>query len=118
MAVSKPCSSSGVGWGGGVPLGQRISRRRSDLSHHPAPPPDRYQGQASHITEVSELGDHHSDLAGDGRSSKPAVFLKQGNHISNSLGVGFDGLELVAELDEIALSLALSSASRSFSLSI
>ena len=26
VAVSKPCSSSGVGWGGGVPLGQRINR--------------------------------------------------------------------------------------------
>jgi hypothetical protein len=34
------------------------------------------------------------------------------------LDVGFAWVELVAELDEIALSLALSSASRSFSLSI
>ena len=49
-------------------------------------------------------------------SSKPAVLLQQGNHISDSLGVGFAGVELVAELDKIALSLALSSASRSFSL--
>ena len=49
-------------------------------------------------------------------SSKPAVFLQQGNHISDSPGVGFAWVELVAELDEIALSLALSSASRSFSL--
>jgi hypothetical protein len=40
-------------------------------------------------------------------SSKPGVFLQQGDHISDSLGVGFIGLELVAELDEIALSLAL-----------
>ena len=48
VAVSKPWSSSGVGWGASVPLGQRISRRRSDLNHHPAPPPDCFQGQASH----------------------------------------------------------------------
>jgi hypothetical protein len=35
---------------------------------------------------------------------KPAIFLQQGNHISDSLGAGFAELELVAELDEIALS--------------
>ena len=51
-------------------------------------------------------------------SSKSAVLLEQGDHISDSLGVGFAGLELVAELHEIALSLALSSDSRAFSLSI
>ena len=48
--------------------------------------------------------------------SKPAVLLQQGNHISDSLGIGLVGFELVAELHKIALSLALSSASRSFSL--
>ena len=51
-------------------------------------------------------------------SSKPPVFLQQGNHISDSLGIGLVWFELVAELHKIALSLALSSASRSFSLSI
>jgi hypothetical protein len=51
----------------------------------------------------------------DHPSSKPADFLQQGHHISNSLGVGFAGFELVAELDEIALGLALSSDSRAFS---
>ncbi len=70
------------------------------------------------IPEVGGLGGHHSDLAGDSRSSKPPVFLQQGNHISDSLGIGLVGFELVAELHKIALSLALSSASRSFSLSI
>jgi hypothetical protein len=53
---------------------------------------------------------------GRASSSKPAVFLQQGNQVSDSLDVGFAWVELVAELDEIALSLALSSASRSFSL--
>jgi len=48
-------------------------------------------------------------------SSKPAVLLQQGNHISDSLGIGLVGFELVAELHKIALSLALSSASRVFS---
>ena len=48
VTVSKPWSSSGVGWGASVPLGQRMSRRRGGLNHHPAPPPDCYQGQASH----------------------------------------------------------------------
>jgi len=48
VAVSKPWSSSGVGWGGGVPLGQRISRRwggwgrawpmRSAAAKRPEPP--------------------------------------------------------------------------------
>ena len=33
-------------------------------------------------------------------SSKPADFLQQGHHISDSLGVGFSGFELMAELDE------------------
>jgi hypothetical protein len=51
-------------------------------------------------------------------SSKPAVLLQKGDHISHSLGVGLAGLELVAELDEIALILALSSDSRAFSLRI
>ena len=49
-------------------------------------------------------------------SSKPAVLLQQGNHLSDSSGVGFAGLDLVAELDKIALSLASSSESRAFSL--
>ena len=52
----------------------------------------------------------------DTPSRKPAVFLQQGNYISDSLGVGLVGFELVAELHKIAMSLALSSASRSFSL--
>ena len=54
----------------------------------------------------------------DAPSSEPADFLQQGNHISDSLGGGFAGVELVAELDEIALSLALSSDRRAFSLLI
>ena len=49
-------------------------------------------------------------------SSKAAALLQQGDHISDSLGVGLVGFELVEELHKIALSLALSSASRSFSL--
>jgi hypothetical protein len=49
---------------------------------------------------------------------KPADFLQQRNLISDSLGAEFAELELVTELDEIALCLALSSAGRSFSLLI
>ena len=51
-------------------------------------------------------------------SRKSAVLLQQRNHISDLFCVGFAGLEMVAELDEIALSLALSSDSRAFSLLI
>ncbi len=38
-------------------------------------------------------------LLGETPSSKSAVFLQQGNYVSNSLGVGFAGLELVSEVD-------------------
>ena len=48
-------------------------------------------------------------------SSQPAVLIQQGDHISDSPGVGFVGVELVAELNTIASSLLLSSASRAFS---
>ena len=41
------------------------------------------------------------------------VFLQQRDHISDSPGVAFGGVELVPELDKIALSLLLSSSSRS-----
>jgi hypothetical protein len=51
-------------------------------------------------------------------SSQPAVLIQQGDHISDSLGVGFAGVELVAELNTIASSLLLSSESRAFSFSI
>ena len=55
---------------------------------------------------------------GDGlvHSGNPPVLLQQRNQVSNSPGVEGGGVELVAKLDEIALSLALSSASRAFSL--
>jgi hypothetical protein len=48
-------------------------------------------------------------------ANQSAVLLEQGDQISDSLGVGFVGLELVPELDEIARSLALSWASRASS---
>jgi hypothetical protein len=51
-------------------------------------------------------------------SSQPAVFIEQGDHISDLLGIGFAWLKLVPELDKIALSLLLSSESRAFSFSI
>jgi hypothetical protein len=49
--------------------------------------------------------------SGDG-----AVLLQQGDHVSDLLGVEGGGGELVAELNKIASILALSSASRAFSL--
>ncbi len=48
-------------------------------------------------------------------SSQPAVLIQQGDHISDSLGIGFVGVELVAELNTIASSLLLSSERRAFS---
>ena len=48
-------------------------------------------------------------LSGNAPSGKAAVFLQQGNHVSDALGVGSAGLKLVSDLDEIARSLALSS---------
>ena len=53
---------------------------------------------------------------GDGASCHPPVLLQERNQVSDSPGVEGGGVELVTELDEIALSLALSSASRAFSL--
>jgi len=53
-----------------------------------------------------------------GGSSQPAVLIQQGNHISDSLGIDFGGVELVAELNTTASSLLLSSESRAFSFSI
>jgi hypothetical protein len=49
-------------------------------------------------------------------SGEFAVFLEQGDHVSGLSGVEGGGVELVAELNKIASSLALSSASRAFSL--
>jgi len=51
-------------------------------------------------------------------SSQPAALIQKGDHISDSLGIGFVGVELVAELNTIASSLLLSSESRAFSFSI
>jgi hypothetical protein len=48
-------------------------------------------------------------------SGEFAVFLEQGDHVSGLSGVEGGGVELVAELNKIASSLALSSASRAFS---
>ena len=55
---------------------------------------------------------------GGASSSQPAVLIQQGDHISDSPGVEGRGVELVPELDKIALSLLLSSESRAFSFSI
>jgi hypothetical protein len=57
-----------------------------------------------------------SAAAGVGSSCHSPILLQQRNHISDSPGVDGGGVELVSELDKIALSLALSSASRAFSL--
>ena len=48
-------------------------------------------------------------------SSQPAVLIQQGDHFSDSPGVDGGGVELVSELNKIASSLLLSSASRAFS---
>ena len=47
-----------------------------------------------------------------GASSHSPVLLKQRDQISDSPGIAFGGVELVPELNKIALSLLLSSASR------
>ena len=47
----------------------------------------------------------------DDRSSHFPVFLQERNHISDSPGIDGGGIELVSELDKIALSLALISSS-------
>jgi len=52
---------------------------------------------------------------GRGNSDRSAVLLKQGNHVSHSPGVELGGVELMSELNKIASSLLLSSASRSSS---
>ena len=59
-------------------------------------------------------------LAQGGRwgSGHSAVLIQQGDQVSDSLGVGFVGVELVAELNTIASSLLLSLESRTFSFSI
>ncbi len=57
-----------------------------------------------------------SAAAGMGSSCHSPVLLQQRNHISDSPGVDGGGGELVSELNKIASSLLLSSASRSFSL--
>jgi len=59
-----------------------------------------------------------SAAAGNGASSHSAVLLQQRNHVADSPGVEGGGVELMPELDEIALSLALNSESRAFSFSI
>ena len=45
----------------------------------------------------------------------PPVLLEQRDHVSDSPGIAFGGVELVPVLDKIALSLLLSSSSRSSS---
>ena len=52
-----------------------------------------------------------------GASSHSPVLLKQRDQISDSPGIAFGGVELVPELNKIALSLLLSSSSRSSSFS-
>jgi hypothetical protein len=58
-----------------------------------------------------------SAASGMGASSHSPVLLQQRDHISDSPGVAFGGVELVSELNKIASSLLLSSASRSSSFS-
>ena len=57
-----------------------------------------------------------SAAAGNGASCHSPVLLQQRDHISDSPGVDGGRLELVPELNKIASSLLLSSASRAFSL--
>jgi len=57
-----------------------------------------------------------STAAGNGASCHYPVLLKQRNRVSDSPGMAFGGVELMSELNKIALSLASSSESRAFSL--
>ena len=74
--------------------------------------------------EVAALAVWRGDAEGAqlGSSGRSAIFLKQRDHISNSLCVALGGVELVPELvpelDKIALSLALISSSCLISCSI
>ena len=82
----------------------------------PAPLRRALKARFAQVPVERALVDELSAAAEKESSSKPAVLLQQGNHLSDSSGVGFAGLDLVAELDKIALSLASSSESRAFSL--
>ena len=55
-----------------------------------------------------------SVAVGVGSSWHSPVLLKQRNHVSDSPGIAFGGIEMVPVLDKIALSLLLSSSKRSF----
>ena len=107
VAVSKPCSSSGVGWGGGVPLGQRISRRRveSRVDRTPTKPDPPVCGQ--------QPRDPARRLC---CSAEFAVFEEESDQPSELLGVFWSGGELVLELNKSASILELNSSSRSISL--
>ena len=59
-----------------------------------------------------------SAAAGMGGSSHSPILLQQCNHISHSPGIEGGGVELVPELDKIALGLALISSSCLISCSI
>jgi hypothetical protein len=50
------------------------------------------------------------------KSAQVSVVLQQGDHVAEASGVDGGGVKLVSELDKSASSLALSSASRKFSL--
>ena len=108
------------GWRGVIFAGRGGLRSVSSCSTGHRPGPCRANNPSLHkgLHDLQSFRPHPGDGSIHQRretSSQPAVLIQQGDHISDSLGVGFVGVELVAELNTIASSLLLSSASRAFS---